>query len=59
MVISFLFFYPCLFKLSYNLICVVLFARYDDIADVVALLYSKKIKLFKKKKKTFYISVPW
>lgn len=47
-VISFLFFYPCLFQLSYNLICIVLFARYADIADVVALLYSKKMKLLKK-----------
>lgn len=42
------YFNPCLFQLCYYLIAVILFARYYDIADVVALLYCKKIKLLKK-----------
>lgn len=39
------YFTPCLFRLCSNLITVILFARYYDIADVVALLYCKKMKL--------------
>lgn len=35
--------------LGYNLIAVISFARYNDTADVVALLYCKKMKLLKKK----------
>lgn len=51
------YFNPCLFQLCY-LIAVILFARYYDIADVVALLYCKKIKLLKKGI-LFLHSAPW
>lgn len=39
------FLFPPFSLLFYNLITVITFARYDDTADVVALLYCKKMKL--------------
>lgn len=42
-------FSPLLISFVVILIDVISFARYDDTADVVALLYCKKMKLYTKK----------